>query len=121
MLADEVLKLLGPYLLPLLLVEDVVIVLDYLLYAFPELLDHLAHILGLPPQLNLLVLQLLLLFQFLLVQLLFALTGILLSVSHFLLGLPLKVFRHPLHLLHEKVPMTLARLVHCLVRIKLVP
>lgn len=53
------------------------------------------------------VFGLLLLLDLLLLKLLSARAGVLLGVSHFFLGLPLKIFCHPLHLFHEEVPVVL--------------
>lgn len=60
MLGYEVFKSLVPDLLPLFLIEHVVVVFDYLLNWFPELLDHATHMDSFLPDFYLLILEFLL-------------------------------------------------------------
>ena len=73
---------------------------DDLLDGAPVLLDHLGHILGPFLEFVLDVLLLSFLLEFAFVELLLAGPAVLLGIARLLLGLPLEVLRHPLHLLH---------------------
>lgn len=111
MLAHKVLELLGSYLLPLLFIEDIIVVLDYLVNRAPKLLHHATHVDSFLPQLDLLVLQLLLFTQLLFLKLLFARTSMLLRISHLLFSFSFEVLGHPFHFFEQKRPMTLCRLL----------
>ena len=105
MLADEGLEALGPLQLPLFLISHVVVVFHNLFNTLPIVLDHAAHVLS--PFLNLVlhVLSLSFLLELFLMHLLTARSCILFGIADLLLGLPLKILRHPLHLLDHEVPM----------------
>ena len=109
--AHEALESLGALRLPLFFVQHVVVVFDYFLYRLPILRDHFGGILR--PLLNLMlhVLEFPLLLELLLLQLLLARPAVLLGIRRLLLGLPLEVFRHPLHLLYQEIPMGLRLLL----------
>jgi hypothetical protein len=107
MFAHEILKFLGSDLLPLFLIEDVVVVLNHFLNGLPELLDHARHVDCFLPYFYLLVLELLLFLQLFLLNLLLTSSGLLLRVSLLFLSFPLKILRHPFHLLNQEPPMTL--------------
>ena len=103
MLLHEVLELLGARLLPLLVKLDSVVVLNNLLDTAPEELHHLRHVVGLAPQVLLLLQQLLLLFDETLTEFFSAHSYLLLGITLLFLPFSLKVFLHPKHLFDQVV------------------
>lgn len=105
MFLHEVLQLLSPGLLALLVILHAEIMLDDLLNAAPEQLDHLRHVVSLALYLSSLVLQLLFFFNLALAQLFAAHSDLLLGIALLLLALPVKVLLHPEHLLYQVLMM----------------
>ena len=103
MLLHEVLKLLSARLLPLLIKLDTVIVLHNLLYTAPEELHHLGHVVGLAPQILLLLLQLLLLFDEPLTEFFSTHSDLLLGITLLFLPFSLKILLHPEHLFDQVI------------------
>ena len=81
--------------------------LHYLFHRFPVVLYHAGGILGSLLDFMLHVLSLSLLFELFLMYLLPTCSHVLLGIADLLLGLPLEIFGHPLHLLDQEIPMRL--------------
>ena len=103
MLLDKVLKFLGTGLLAFLFILYAKVVLDNLFNTAPEELHHLRHVVGLAPQVLLLLQQLLLLFDETLTEFFSAHSYLLLGITLLFLPFSLKVFLHPKHLFDQVV------------------